>query len=567
MRRMLLAKVKTVAASAALACVLGLSGPGTSKALGAEAGPGKKAEIRFGHIRVLDGVVQPRRPLGEMVRKAMLLLQEDRRDKEYVPGKMGEKLPGYIRNAYLGGGRGRLFPADHHALFIDTFLRYHAYTGKREWLDRARDIADWNIAHSTDPKWVYGDLPFSSWHWKIDMMDQNQRKERFKWGDWGSIETDKPCFVGSMYLAVYRATEDEKYLQGAKKIADTLLKHQRDDGSWPFRVIPENGNVHADYGCAAVLAVQFFEDLMQGAGDDPRYRKARDGALQWMFKHPIQKNAWSGYHQDVGGGRLNSPHKVFMPMAYTARYLLRHRGEHEEFLEAALRLHSRVKETFVFSEADGYPLGPAPGTAEQGAARDRIGCGVMPCHTALYCILLADLYGATGRDEYRKTAVSGINSLTWMQADSGAISTWIWHPQRDKKENPVRNREEFESWWDKVMKGRGGNWYSIHIYTVGLILEAMGCFTELAPDGEDHLLKSTGPVREIGYAKGRVEFETARPSTSVLKLSFEPRSVRARGKRLAKKSKLLGKAYGWSIDRKRGVLTIRHPEGKVVVSR
>lgn len=103
-------------------------------------------------VKVTEGVVMPRRPVAEAIAEAMLLLKKT--DGAYVPGKMDSNLAGYFTSAHVKedgtrSDRKLAFPARQHAYFIFTFLRYYAYTGEREWLLRAGDLAEWNLAHST----------------------------------------------------------------------------------------------------------------------------------------------------------------------------------------------------------------------------------------------------------------------------------------------------------------------------------------------------------------------------------------------------------------------------------
>src|SRR5512135_2894866 len=116
-------------------------------------------------VRVLDGVVQPKRPVAEAVQVAMQFLKKA--DGGYVPGRIDGKLAGYFTSAHVNpdgtrSDRKLSFPARQHAYFILTFLRYHAYTGEGEWLLRARDLGDWDLAHSTSADAAYARLPYST---------------------------------------------------------------------------------------------------------------------------------------------------------------------------------------------------------------------------------------------------------------------------------------------------------------------------------------------------------------------------------------------------------------------
>jgi hypothetical protein len=389
-------------------------------------------------IQVIDGVVQPRRPVADAIADAMRFLKKA--DGAYVPGKIDGELAGYFTSAHVQEDGSRsprelAFPARQHAYFILTFLHYHKHTGEPEWLTRACDLADWNLAHSTPATAAYANLPYSAY-------------AKGKGGgsaDKDSTEPDKAAFFGSAYLALYDATREQKYLDGAKAIAKALLPHQRDDGSWPFRVIPEDGTVFQDFGGAPVFFVQFFEDL--GRHDDqPAYRNARDKALRLMLARNVDRNEWGTYHEDI---KDKPPtHLSAEPMCFTASYLFRRAREHPDYVEKGRRIIARLEERLVHTE--GHPAAPAPAVSEQAGFEH-----MMPGHTARYCLALANLHQATGDEAVKKKATSGLNALTWMQSDAGLFKT---HFQLVNERRP-----------DKVRP----NWYSQHLYTVCHALEAL----------------------------------------------------------------------------------------------
>ena len=110
-------------------------------------------------------------------------------------------------------------------------------------------------------------------------------------------------------------------------------------------------------------------------------------------------------------------------------------------------------------------------------------------------------------------------------------------------------------------------WFKI-VTAVSLkfVLDAMAWYPEaLAPNRENHLLRSTSTVKSISYGDGNIAYQTfAAPenSISVLRLAFTPESVMANGKRLKTRSDL--KENGYSIQNLPDgdvILTVRH-DGK-----
>jgi hypothetical protein len=219
-------------------------------------------------VKVVDGVVMPRRPVATALVDAMHFLKKA--DGDYVPGLTNGDLAGYFTSAFVNSNGTRslsqlCYPARQHAYFIRAFLRYYAYSGEREWLLRACDLADWNIARSTPANAVYPNLPYSTF--------QNGKPTGFR--DKNCIEPDKAAFLSSSYLAVYESTAETRYLDAARKAADALVARQREDGSWPFRVVPEDGSIYQDLGGAPVFFAEFFERMLRH-DDKPAYHRARE---------------------------------------------------------------------------------------------------------------------------------------------------------------------------------------------------------------------------------------------------------------------------------------------------
>ena len=475
----------------------------------------------------------PQRPVPMAIIDAMQFLKKA--DGDYVPGRIDGDLAGYFSSALVKpdgtrSTRQLSFPARHHAYFIRTFLHYHAFTGEREWLLRARDLADWNIAHSTPANAAYPNLPYSTF--------ENGKPTGN--ADKNSIETDKPAFFGVAYLALYESTADVRYLSAARKIAETLVSHQRDDGSWPFRVVPEDGSVFQDLGGAPVFFAEFFGRMLRH-DDKPAYRRARDQATRCLIARHVEQGLWGTYHEDVrptGGSHLSAE-----LMSFTADYLFRSARVHPEYIEMGQRALRQMEAKLVHTT--GHAAAPAPAVAEQiGFAH------IMPGHTTRYCWALSDLYLLTGDADVKRRALSGLNAVTYMQAPTGLFRTYFYD---------VNLKNDKES-------GRP-DWYSQHLYTVCHLLESMVAFPELAPDGQNHLLGSSTAPRDVRYAPGSVRYATLAPTKVVIKLSFIPKTVQIDKRPLRQLENGMGsdESSGWSFESASRVLTIRHAAGEVSV--
>ena len=304
-----------------------------------------------------------------------------------------------------------------------------------------KDLADWNLAHSTPADSAWPNLPWGVW------TDGHGGGSQDK----DATEPDKAAWFGKAYLALYDVTKDERYLNGAKAIADTLVKRQGDDGSWPFRVVPGDGTVRQQFGGAPVYYVEFFQLLNQHA-PNPAYANAYDRALKLMLDRNIEKNLWGTYHEDIK--EKAEDYLSAEPMSFTADWLFRNAKEHPEYIEMGKKVLERMEANLVHTE--GHPAAPAPAVSEQAGFQH-----MMPGHTSRYCLALTDLYAATGDQDVKRKALSGFNALTYMQSDAGLFRT-MFQLVNEKKPHP--NRED---------------WYSQHLYTVCHILEAMPHLPEL----------------------------------------------------------------------------------------
>ena len=481
-----------------------------------------------------DGLVLPKRPIVEGIADAMQFLRKA--DGDYVPGRLNGDLAGYFYSCLVNPDGTRhpkplMFPARQHGYFIRTFLHYYAYTGEREYLQRAIDLAQWNLARRTPADSKLPNLPYSAYANGKPMGS----------ADKDSTEPDKAAFIGTWFLALYESTGDAQYLEAARQIAATLLKTQRPDGSWPFRIKPDSFAIFEDFGGAPVFYVEFFDRLGRHESK-PEYRRASEQAARYMIAANVKRGEWGNYHEDVAP-RPRS-HVTAEHMSFTADYLFRAAKRHPEYVEMGRKVLRQMEATLVHTE--GHSASPAAGVSEQPTFAH-----IMPGHTARYAQALTNLHLASGDEASRRRALSSFNAVTYMQSPRGLFRTFFYDTKKKSDEDMGRP-----------------DWYSQHLYTVCHMLETMAAYPDRVPDGQDRILGFSTSLQNVRYASGKVSYATLLPTEVVVKLASAPKSVQAADRALKEtKGALRDGEEGWSYDARTRVLTVRHAQGEVVVSR
>jgi len=300
-----------------------------------------------------NGIVMPRRPIAEAITDAMQFLKKA--DGDYVPGRIDGDLAGYFSSVIVkaDGTRSQYqlcYPARQDAYFIRTFLHYYAYTGEREWLLRARDLADWNLAHSTPADAAYPNLPYSSF----------EKGKPTGSADKNSIETDKPAFFGQAYLAVYETTADVRYLNAARKIARRLSCASAKTAvgrSECCRRMAASTRISARpvfFGRVsnACCAMTTSPHIVSPATKQPLYDYTECGA-----------GAFGQLHETAGQRQGATSRES---MSFRPPLPLRSAKIHPEYVEMGRRVLRQMKDPCPYDGARGGPGGPPPWPSRPG---------------------------------------------------------------------------------------------------------------------------------------------------------------------------------------------------------
>ena len=476
-----------------------------------------------------DGNLLPLQSYAETLDKSMNFINRDdfyKDDPNNLIDKNGIKRPAYFFYGELTP-QGMQFenyftsyPAFHHSLYIQIFIKYYIYSGNIDFLQRAIDLADWNIENSTPNNYLYGGMPYSTCDKK--KMGGN--------ADGDAVMTDKAAIMAGAYVDLYHITNSKKYLDAAITVANSLAKNQRTDGSWPFRVNPRTGEVKESYTSSLIYAVNLFEALDIASGND-FYKKNRDMAFDWIMNNPVRTAEWRGFYEDVPAGNDNN--RTNWDCIDMIHYLCKHKAEDPGYLQTALGLVNYIQDsiisngkTFIDKE---HACQPAEGLREQ-----KICFSTMGIHSAHLGVMLADLYNATGNETYLKRARQTMNFVTYFMTSEGRIRTGI-------------NEEQC--------------WFSCHLGVDLFLLDFMSSFPETASNEGNHIVSYSSPVTHVKYGEKEVVYITKLKSNDALRLSFKPKKILVNGKVLSKG--VDAKGNGWKFDKNANVFSIKHEKGEV----
>lgn len=396
---------------------------------------------------------------------------------------------------------------------VETVAKYYAYTGDRTSLDCARLLLDRIRKFNTPPDWNWANVPRTQDNTPDGEYDDPES------------EPDKMAMVGYAYVRFFRLTGEQQYMEAAVDIAKALFAHiqpgDEDNSPLPFRVDLKTGKVVEQYTANMIAPVLFFDILVDSGLCE--YAAPRDALWKWILEYPMKNNRWSGYYEDVGKHPENYNQQI--PME-TARYMLRHPEAAPEYKTQVPALLTWVRGRFGATKRYG-----ATSVREQDVCFDE-----MSSHTARYASVAAMWFGVTGDAADREEARA-----------SFALATYSTFNKASKDGQAI----------NYVGLGYPRPWFSDSYFDfLAHIMDGMSAMPELAPADADHLLGSTGTVKSISYAPGRIEYETFEPTGSeILRITFTPSKITAGDKLLEESQWKIGDYQGVN-----GVLRIKRDQ-------
>ena len=263
--------------------------------------------------------------------------------------KTGKPDPDYKHNCY---------PAKMHSALIHGMLGYAARRPDRaaDALKLARIAADYLISIS-HPKGA----PLE--YWPPTYADRREAGS-FRYGQNMLIY---PCAVGAAYLALHDRVKDAKYLDAARRIADTYVRLQEPDGTWPIFIRESDGKVLSANRVQPAGVVAFLEKLYRACGE-AKYRACGDRAFAWIEAHPLTDWFWEGQFEDAPLiAKYENPSKH--PACELALYLLERYPGEKKWLAVARDILRYAEDQFVCWERPCAANGHGVSTPIGGAVR------------------------------------------------------------------------------------------------------------------------------------------------------------------------------------------------------
>jgi hypothetical protein len=388
---------------------------------------------------------------------------------------------------------------DQIPMALSSWNLLYGYLGDSTVLDNMVLMADYWLGHGSSGRAdLWANLPFP---YNLE-VHSGQYTGDMRAGK-GFVQPDKAASFAAELIVLYKMTGNRRYLEAASAIAGTLAAHIQpgdgDNSPWPYRLNAVNGEVHredqrgrtlvASYTSNYAGALRMFTDLAAlGQPKAKEYLRAKDMLKKWLKAYPLRTNKWGPFFEDI-------PTSVWSDTEHNADSLAMYILEHPEWdpawKEQAKGILDWSLTTFANDEYKKWGVTPineqtvykVPGNS----------------HTSRHASVELLYCEKTGDLALKEDAIRRLNWATYT-VDS------------DGKNRYIRD----ENW---LTDGYGD--YVRHY------LRAMASAPELAPENENHMLRTSSVLRKIIYAADKIMYTKfdAR-STEKFKLgAWVPRSV------------------------------------------
>jgi hypothetical protein len=326
----------------------------------------------------------------------------------------------------------------------------------------------------------------------------------------GVLQPDKAASLAAELLGLYKMTGNPRYLDAAVKMADVLAKRIKpgdsENSPWPFRVQAASGQpvrsrvvteyfeapagqvdmkrthqIPASYTTNWTGALRLFDGLLAlQKGDAAAYRRARDILSAWIKAYPLKNYKWGPFFEDVPTGMWSDTEINADTMAW---YILENPGWDPEWREMARRILDWSYA--MFSNREWEDVGAI--VINEQTVYKQPGNSHTSRHASVD-LLYAE---KTGDRSGQEAAIRRLNWTTYMVDDDG------------KNVYPATRRANAGN-----PRAAGGNWLTDGYGDyVRHYLRAMASLPELAPENQNHLLRTSSVLRNISYGPEAIQYE------------------------------------------------------------
>ena len=429
---------------------------------------------------------------------------------------------------------------------LSSWDLYYNYTGDDSVIRNMRYMADYYLENSLSPSTAaWPDIPYP---YNMDV------ESGIYDGDMiigkGYTQPDKAGSFGIELVHLYKKTGDQKYLDAAIRIANTLASKvqpgDNDNSPWPFKVHAVTGKVgvlidkatwyegmdkdlektrqqqkESSYTTFYPGTLMLFKELMEmKLGNTADYKKAFDMTLDWMKKYPVKTNKWGPFFEDVprwSDTQINAITYAMFLMDYP---------EHDP------QWKETVKGIFGW------------------------------------------VYGELGNEQWKKYGVTVINEQTAYRvpgnshsARQASMDLMYWEKTGDT--TYVRNAVRQLSWATYMVDNDGKNFYPTNAIWmtdgygdyVRHYIRAMAAAPQLAPDNENHLLRTSSIVKKIAYTPHSILYSIFDSSSrEIFRLQSKPENITVNGTPL-EEAVADSEGWTWQALARGGILRINQSKG------
>jgi len=367
---------------------------------------------------------------------------------------------------------------DQLSMAMDSWNLLYGYLGDPELLANVKLMADFWLDHGMSaPDILYANLPYP-----YDMEVCSGRLDGDMRGGLGYLQPDKAGSFGAELVVLYKVTGNPRYLAAAVKIADTLVATVKpgdaEHSPWPFRVSAVTGKpaedkrngklITATYTTNWTPALHLFSDLQElHQGDSEGYKRTSLLLIAWLKKYPLPTNKWGPFFEDIPTGDYSDTEINADTMA---AYILEHPEWDPDGKAQALnmlrwtenRLGNHTFAALHVTPINEQTVFEVPGNS----------------HTARHAWVKLLYCEKTGDRSEQQDEVRRLNWATYSVNDDG------------------KNRYPTDDIW--LTDGYGD--YVRHY------LRAMASMPELAPDDQNHLLRTSSVIQKIVYESGGITY-------------------------------------------------------------